>query len=76
MNKKRENFERLAENRVTEVIKRMRLVGNLANKHNYDYTDKHVKQIIDTIDDEIRILKSRFKEERVNSETTFSFKNK
>ena len=32
-------FERLAERRVTEVLRKMRLIGNLSNKRNYTYTD-------------------------------------
>lgn len=74
MSDKLEKFERLAEKRVTEVIKKIKLIGNLANKSNYDYTDAHVKQIIDVIDSEVRTLKSRFKEENTNNETAFSFR--
>jgi uncharacterized protein YeeX (DUF496 family) len=74
MSEKLERFERLAEKRVTDVIKKMRLIGNLANKHNYEYTDEHVKQIIDALEDELRLLKSRFKEEKINEKPAFSFK--
>lgn len=35
-------FERLAVRRVTETIKKMRLIGNLANRHNYSYNEDHV----------------------------------
>jgi uncharacterized protein YeeX (DUF496 family) len=74
MNEKRERFERLAEKRVTDVVKKVRLIGNLANKNNYEYTDEHVKQIIDTLETELRFLKGRFKEEKVNDNPIFSFK--
>jgi len=76
MKEKTEKFERLAEKRITEVVKKLRLVGNLANKNNYNYTDEHVKQIIETIDNEVKLLKNRFREENTNDEFTFSFKNK
>jgi hypothetical protein len=76
MSEKLEKFERLAEKRVTEAIKKMRLIGNLANKHNYEYTDEHVKQIIDALEDELRLLKRRFKEEKNNEIQAFSFKRK
>ncbi|XRG77008.1 hypothetical protein V5E38_14235 [Rossellomorea sp. GAMAL-10_SWC] len=75
MSEKLEKFERLAEKRITEVVKKIRLVGNLANKNNYDYTDQHVKQLLDTIDYEIKALKNRFKEENNTDEYIFSFKN-
>ncbi|WP_426355485.1 hypothetical protein [Exiguobacterium sp. R-39] len=74
MNEKRERFEKLAEKRVTETIKKIRLVGNLANKNNYDYTEEHAKQIIETLESEMRALKGKFKDEKSNAETTFSFK--
>jgi Rad3-related DNA helicase len=74
MNEKRAKFERLAEKRVSETIKKIRLVGNLANKHYYDYTDTHVNQIIQAIESELRALKNKFKEETSSSSDTFSFK--
>lgn len=74
MSEKMNNFERLAERRVNEVIKKIRLVGNLANRNNYSYSEQHVKKIFDGIDAEVRILKAKFKEEEQLSEK-FSFKN-
>ena len=52
----------------------MRLIGNLANKRYYEYADEHVKQIIDALEDELRLLKSRFKEEKISEKPAFSFK--
>ena len=40
----------------------MQLIGNLANRNNYDYTEKHVKQIIETLESELKMLKSKFGE--------------
>lgn len=62
---KRERFKRVAENRTNKIITLMQLLGNCANKNNYDYTEKDVKLIIDTLEEEIRILKNKF-----NYETT------
>lgn len=76
MDEKTEKFERLAEKRVTETIKKMRLIGNLANRRNYTYTEDHVKQIVDALENELRILKSRFKEETSTEIYSFSFKRK
>lgn len=74
MSEKQEKFEKLAEKRVTEAIKKLRLIGNLSNKNNYDYTEEHAKQIIDTLENEMKILKSKFKDDSGPSDTTFSFK--
>ena len=61
---KASRFERLAERRVTEAIKKMRLIGNLSNRHNYSYTDEHVKQILEALEadlpDYLRIAKLNF----------------
>lgn len=63
MSDKKENFERLAERRVNEAIKKIRLIGNLANKANYEYTPKHAKKIVDVLEAELRTLKLKFKDE-------------
>jgi len=73
MDDKNQRFERLAEKRVTETIKKMRLIGNLANKRNYAYTDDHVKQIMDALENEMRLLKGRFKEETSELSSQFRF---
>lgn len=73
-NKKTEKFEELAEKRVSETLKKLQLIGNLANKNNYDYTETHVKQIIDTLETEIKVLKNKFTEESKSRKTEFKFK--
>lgn len=72
--KKSEKFKELAEKRVSDTLKKLQLIGNLANKNNYEYTDEQVKQIIDTLDSEIKSLKSKFMEESKQRSTEFKFK--
>lgn len=60
METKREKFERLAEKRTNETVKKINLLGNLSNKNNYDYTEEHIKQIIAVLEAEIKSLKMRF----------------
>lgn len=74
INEKQLKFERLAERRTTEAIKKIRLLGNLSNKQNYIYTEQHVKQIIDALDLELRNLKNRFRQDDASEETVFRFK--
>lgn len=71
---KASRFQRLAERRVTETIKKMRLVGNLANRHNYSYTEEHVKQIVDALEGELRQVKARFRQDNSAQAQAFSFK--
>ncbi|MFJ7735617.1 hypothetical protein ACIQ2D_04665 [Lysinibacillus sp. NPDC097287] len=73
-NKKMDKFEELAEKRVSEALKKLQLIGNLSNKNNYDYTETHVKQIIDTLESEIKALKNKFSEESKSRKTEFKFK--
>ena len=42
---RREKFVELAEKRVNRAIKDLRLVGNLANRSNYSYTDQDITKI-------------------------------
>lgn len=72
---KLKKFERLAENRMNELIKKMRLVGNLANKNNYDYTEEHANVILNTIEKEYKDLKKKFTDETRDKDTRFSFRN-
>jgi len=71
---KQQKFERLAEHRMNDTLKKMKLIGNLANKKNYDYTDDHVKAIISTLEKELKVLKSTFEMEQEKEKKTFTFK--
>ncbi len=56
---KREKFVQLAEKRPVNAIKAIRVIGKLANRSAYEYTDADVKKIVKTLNDEIDALKSR-----------------
>jgi transposase-like protein len=72
MSVKRNNFIRLAEARVTKALKAIKVVGNLSNKANYEYTDQDIQKIINALQAEISTLKSRFKNK--GSSETVEFK--
>lgn len=59
-NRKRDNFKRLAKLRGERVMQDLRLIGNLSNKNNYEYTDEEVKALFGVIERELRITKSGF----------------
>ena len=71
MEKRREKFVDLAQKRVTRALKDLRLVGNLANKSNYSYTDEDKKKIIGAIESEVKNLKRRFENTSEESEVIF-----
>ena len=72
--RKADRFERLAEKRVTEVVKKMRLVANLSNRRNYMYTEEHVRQILDALEAEMRLVKAKFRQETAVQSQGFSFR--
>lgn len=71
---KSSRFERLAERRVTETLKKMRLVGNLANRRNYAYSEEHVRQILEALEGEMRQVKAKFRQETSTQSQGFSFR--
>lgn len=74
MDKRREKFVELAEKRVTRVLKDLRLVGNLANRSNYSYTDDDMKKIVQAIENEVKNLRRRFENSSEETELTFKLK--
>ena len=72
--KRLEKFEELAERRVNEAIKKIKLIGNLSSTSNYEYTDAHVKQILGAIKREVRDLEARFSSKGKTEQAGFKFK--
>jgi len=58
---KREKFLRLATQRTREVLYRLRILGNSANRQLYDYNESDVKKIFSAIDEQLKIIKAKFK---------------
>lgn len=59
-NERRQKFVQLAERRVGNAIKQIRLIGNLSNKGNYSYTPKDAEKIFSALNRELRAMKARF----------------
>lgn len=55
-----ERFRRLAEARVNKVLNDLRLIGNLSNRNNYDFTADEIDKIFRAIDTELKQVKARF----------------
>ena len=69
METKRERFVRLAENRTNKIIDMIRLLGNLANKNNYEYTDEDVQKIFLAVEKELKAAKSKYYSSAVEEKT-------
>ena len=63
MRDKQAKFRELAENRVNRVLHDIRLIGNLANRNNYEYSEEETQKIIAVLEGEIKVLKSKFHSE-------------
>lgn len=71
MKDKHARFVTLAEKRVPRAIREIRLVGNLANVHNYGYSQDEAQRIVSALEQEVRLLKARFASSLVKRNPTF-----
>ncbi|MGI6787649.1 MAG: hypothetical protein ACOX5X_03815 [Acholeplasmataceae bacterium] len=60
MESKHEKFKRIAENRVNRIIDQIRVLGNLSNTSNYEYSLDEVNYIFKTIEIELKNTKEMF----------------
>ncbi|KTG18932.1 hypothetical protein AUR67_17410 [Pseudoalteromonas sp. XI10] len=56
----REKFVELAEKRVSKTLKDIKLIGNLSNKSNYEYSEQDVKKIYSVLKKALEEMKARF----------------
>lgn len=59
-NEKRERFKKLAVYRTNEVLKRLKVLGNCANRSAYEYTEEEVNKIFSEIERKTREIKAKF----------------
>jgi len=59
-NKKRERFKRLAVYRTNQVLKRLKVLGNCANRSAYEYTEEEINKIFSEIERRVKEIKSKF----------------
>ena len=57
-----ERFKALAEQRMTQALKFIRLIGNLSNRQSYDYTPEQYKRMISELKKRVLEAEARFKE--------------
>lgn len=71
MNEKKAKFRELAEKRVSNALKQIQLIGNLANTRAYEYEEEEVKKIFKSLKEEISLTESKFKSKGRNNEFKF-----
>lgn len=57
---KRDRFRRLAQRRTNAVIKRLKILGNCADKGRYEYMKEDMERIFVAIDRRLNKTKARF----------------
>ena len=58
---KKARFKRLASLRTNEVLNRVKILGNCANRQIYEYNEMDVKKIFSVIDKQLDDVKAKFK---------------
>ena len=66
MESRKDKFKRLAEKRTTEVLEKLRILGNLSNKSSYEFYEDDINKIFKAIDEQVRLMKSRFKISKIS----------
>jgi hypothetical protein len=69
---KRQRFLRVAERRTNNVLYRLRVLSNCANRHTYEYSGEDVRKIFDAIDKELKIARAKFE---TSGKPKFSFRD-
>ncbi len=60
MTGKRERFKKLATYRTNQVLKRLKILGNCANRSAYQYSQNNVEKIFEIIELKTKEVKSKF----------------
>lgn len=71
--KRRERFEKVASNRVQKIMDFLNLLGNCANRNNYEYDNKDVELMFREINRALKETKTLFDKE-INKSNKEGFK--
>jgi len=59
-----ERFKRVASKRTKVILDKLRVLGHCANRSTYKYTDQDVKKVFHAIEDQLKIVRTKFKSPR------------
>jgi len=60
METRSDKFKRIATKRTNSVLEQLRLLGNLANRSNYEYYNDDVSKIFSAIETQLKSVKASF----------------
>jgi hypothetical protein len=72
---KRDRFEKVASNRVQKIIDFLSLLGNCANKNNYEYTESDVELMFREITRATKESRILYDKELNKTKSGFKFQN-
>jgi len=55
-----ERFKRVASKRTNDILEKIRILGNCANKSSYEYTEDEVNKIFSEIEKHLKLTKAKF----------------
>ena len=56
----RDRFKRLATLRTNEILRRLKILGNCANRQIYAYSEKDIEAIFSVIERKVKEVKTKF----------------
>lgn len=59
MDNKKENFKRIAENRVNKILTLYKQLENLSNTSFYEYTNDQIEKIFEILEEELKSTKEK-----------------
>lgn len=59
MENKKDNFKRIAENRVNKILDLYKQLGNLTNNSFYEYTNEEIEKIFQELEKELKGTKKK-----------------
>jgi len=68
-----DKFRRLAQPRVEKVLNDLRVLGNLASKSRYEYTQEEVDRMFESIDARLQEVKTKFGRKQAEEKESFEF---
>ncbi len=74
MRDKQQKFVEITEKRVTRLLNDIRLIGNLSNRNNYEYTPDDVTKIFSAIESELKTSRKRFDVALASDEKSFKLR--
>ena len=70
-NEKHKKFRELAEARTSRALDSVRKIGNLSNRHLYEWDDAEVRKIVKALKDAVGEIERKFSAPKISREKNF-----